>query len=824
MIELPIDSYLPQITASLRNHHAVVLVAEPGAGKTTRVPPAILRAGLPASSSTLVMLQPRRVAARASAERIAEENDWTIGNEVGWHVRFDRKIGPHTRLRVVTEGILVRQLIDDPFLEGIGCVVLDEFHERSIYSDLSLAFLNELMRSGRDDLKIVVMSATLDAEPVARFLRDCPIIRVPGRTFPVSVSYAAAPSTAPLEERVRSAVQQSLDTAGDQLVFLPGVREIDAAQRSLGSLSSAAAFDVMPLHGGLPFDQQRAALRPSKNKKVILSTNIAETSLTIDGVTTVIDSCLARVASFDVQRGLDRLDLQRISKASAKQRAGRAGRTGPGHCERLLTEKEFVALADFDEPEIRRIDLAPTVLQLHGWGESDLSKFGWFERPSGEAIARSERLLTMLGALRNSKLTELGRSMLAYPLHPRLARLMIAGLNAGDAESAAALAALISEKDGLEDSAAAKLSAESDVIIRLPAVETLPNLRRSRDQYLRIAERGKSSKLAARVSQTDAALQMILQAYPDRVCRRRANDPTQAVMVGGSGVVIGRETVVQHAEYFVAVDTRQIIRGGKPETLVTVASRIEPQWLDALFPDAVQKRNELTFDLQSQRVIGKSIVSYHDLIMRESRDMQIDPQLAGQVLGDALAATADARLMADPEAAILLARIELLRKAMPEHAWPTVDPAEVVREWSRGKISVEQLARTSAAEVIAAKLVYPLDRLLEQHAPKSIQVPSGSNIRIDYAMNQSPVLAVRLQELFGLTQTPRIAGGRVPVLLHLLGPNYRPVQITEDLASFWKTTYFQVRKDLRVRYPKHSWPEDPLTAPPQAKGRPRGTR
>src|SRR4051812_5903829 len=398
MLPLPIDPFLPDIVARVRDRRSLVLVAGPGAGKTTRVPPALLRAGdlLSPQHPNVVMLQPRRVAARAAAMRIADENGWMLGDQVGYHVRFDRKIGPRTRLRVLTEGILTRQLLDDAFLDGVGCVVLDEFHERSIHTDLAIAMLREVRQTVREDLILIVMSATLDAEPVARFLADAPVVNVPGRTFPVQIEHAPAPQLS-LVDRVADAARREIETArsganGDVLVFLPGADEIRRTARQLEATAQQRNLLVLPLHGSLPGDEQVAALRPAAKRKVILATNIAETSLTIEGVTTVIDGGFARVAGYDAERGLDRLELQRISKASAKQRAGRAGRTRPGRCVRLWSAKEDHELADFELPEIRRVDLCATVLSVHAWGQPEPRNFGWYEPPPEHMLASAERL------------------------------------------------------------------------------------------------------------------------------------------------------------------------------------------------------------------------------------------------------------------------------------------------------------------------------------------------------------------------------------------------------------------------------------------------
>ena len=863
MTPLPIDPALPEIVDRLKQSRALVLVAPPGAGKTTRVPPAIVRAGLLSREHpNLVMLQPRRVAARASAARIADENHWELGREVGYHVRFDKKLCDQTRIRVLTEGILTRQLLDDPFLPGIGAVLLDEFHERSLHTDVAIAFLREIRQTVREDLILVVMSATLDAEPVARFLGDCPIVRTEGRVFPVDIHYAGAPPGRPhehLPERIVDTIIGELfeeervpstrplkEDAGDILVFLPGAEEIRRTMHRLESLAEREDLLVLPLHGSLPAEEQTLALRQAKRRKIILATNIAETSLTIDGVKTVIDSGLARVAGYDSRRGLDKLELKRISKASATQRAGRAGRTAPGRCVRLWSEREDRAMPDFDIPEVRRVDLCHTVLSLHAWGQTDVRKFGWYEPPADEMLAAAERLLEMLGALTaesGGKITPLGRQLMTLPVHPRLARLLLAASQEGLLHEGATVAALLSEKDILRGEPTAgprhattqgpsDLLVRMDLLARAEADRFHPSLRdrgidpiaarqvvKTRDDLLRTARRLPQGK--PRGSADEQLLRLPLWAYPDRVCRRRG-DTDRGVMVCGGGVRLAPESAVTKGEFFLALDARQDERSKSREALVRVASEIRVEWLEEMFPQEIRREKGVIYDPERKRVVGRVSFSYRDLLLHEDQNAAIDPELAARALADALGPQAGDLFRSDESASALLARVGLLREKMPEHPWPAFDDADladVLADACHGKRSLDDIRGLPLAALLKNRLQWPLDRLLEEHAPESIEVPTGNLIRITYAPGQSPVLAVRLQELFGWTDTPRIAAGRAPILLHLLGPNYRPVQITDDLRSFWSMTYFQVRKDLRVRYPKHSWPEDPLTAKPVARGR-----
>ncbi len=812
MLHLPIDSVLPNIVEALNRSRSLVLVAPPGSGKTTRVAPAILASQLLAPENpNLLLLQPRRVAARAIAARLAQENHWQPGVQVGYHIRFDRKIGPKTRLRVLTEGILNRQLLDDPLLEGVGAVLLDEFHERSIHTDLAVALLREVRQTVRPDLILIIMSATLDAEPAASYLGDAPIVRVDGRTFPIEITYQPDPQT-PLPQRVADAVTPTRESDGDVLVFLPGVDEIRKTHSLLQPWADRNHFQILPLHGSLPADQQNAALRPAAQRKIILATNIAQTSLTIDGVRTVIDAGLARIASYDTDRGLDRLDLARISKASADQRAGRAGRTAPGRCVRLWSEKEQHAMADFETPDIFRIDLSPTVLSLHAWGKNDVRNFAWFQPPPEGAVESAERLLKMLGALdKLGRITAIGRKLAAIPAHPRIARLLVAATEIGATSQGATFAALLSERD--MPPADHDSIGSSDLLHRTIAGPIV----QARDQFLRII--GKSSK--EKTVDENLLLRLPLYAYPDRVCKRRKDNPANAVMVGGSGVKLAAESVVREGEFFLAIDVRHDHRSISRQALVRIASKIEPSWLAEIFPQSIRKERGAEFDSQRGHVVGFSRTWYLDLLLEETQGAAVDPQAAGEILARELQPRAAELFRADAAATTIFDRIALLQQHMPEHPWPNLDDAqlgEILAQSCAGKRSIAEVLSQPLAEMLRLQLIYPLDRLLDQHAPTEIEVPTGNRISLQYAPSQPPVLAVRLQELFGWTQTPRIASGRVSVRLHLLGPNYRPVQITDDLANFWATTYFQVRKDLRARYPKHSWPDDPLSAKPQAKG------
>lgn len=859
MTNLPIDSTLPEIVSALSRSRAVVLVAPPGSGKTTRVPPAILRSGLLGTEHpNLVLLQPRRIAARASAARIAEENAWRLGEEVGYHIRFERRIGPKTRLRVLTEGILTRQLIGDPFLEGVGGVVLDEFHERNLHSDLAIAFLREIRETVRHDIIIVVMSATLDSAPLTRYLWDCPAIRVEAPSFPVELEHLPPAGRIPLPEQVANAVRKALieSASGDVLVFLPGVDEIRRSARMLEPLASAEDLLVLPLHGSLSVEEQDRALRPATRRKIVLATNVAETSLTIDGVCTVIDTGLARFASHDPARGLDRLELGRISRSSAAQRTGRAGRTAPGRCIRLWSHRDERGMPQFDVPEIERVDLSECLLAVHAWGQTDPARFPWYECPPADAIEGAERLLNLLGARdpESGQITQLGKQLFAMPLHPRLGRLLLAAGEEDCLFDGATLAALLAEKDitlgrtsGEPRGGASRprISSDSDLLVRLDWLDEAEAQRFSpalrdrgidpaacrrvavvRDDLLRTARRifARPDATRQRKHDDDVLLKLILLAYPDRVTRRRTTDVSAGLMVGGRGIRLDPESVVRDSELFVSIDPREDRRGGALEARVRIASAIRQEWLETLFPGAIRCERTIRFDETKGRVLGVETTWYRDLPLREDPHIRVKPGEAANALGEALRDRAEAFFESDTAASEWLTRLRCLRDWMPEGQWPDFGPKELgdlLAMVSGGRRTLDEVRQVPLIPLLQGMMTPAQVRAMDELAPDSVLVPSGSRHRLTYERGRPPVLAVRLQELFGWTDTPRLAGGRVSVVIHLLGPNFRPVQITDDLKSFWATTYFQVRKDLRARYPKHAWPENPLEARPEAKGRAR---
>ena len=856
---LPIDEVLPQIVAALRENQSVVLRAPTGAGKTTRVPPALLDALVSRPSQAdlrrVIVLEPRRVAARAAARRMAFERGCSLGEEVGYQVRFDRKWCERTRILVVTEGTLVRMLQDDPFLDDIAVVVFDEFHERSLDTDLSLGMVRRVQQTVRPDLKMVVMSATLGVEAVSRYLGDAPIVVSEGRLFPVEILYEPRGDRLSLSIAVARAVERSLSwrtlpasansadassVGHDILVFLPGQREIREAARELESLARQHDLLVMPLFGELSPEQQDATLQRQAKRKIVLATNVAETSVTVDGVAAVIDTGLSRQLRFDPNVGLDRLELLPISRASAEQRAGRAGRQQPGLCIRLWNEASHRARPEHTTPEIQRVDLAGPVLQLKAWGESDVFAFPWFEPPRAESIAQAESVLRRLGAVdAHGSVTELGVTLTKLPVHPRLGRLLLEGVRLGQPERAALAAALLSERDPFESHASRvhhKASSESDVLERVEGLEefertgreatSFGNISRgaaqfvmqTKEQLLRLVRspafrrnerQGDERPPKGGTTNTEPLLRALLAAFPDRLAKRREANSPRGIMVGGRGVKLGPQSRVTQAELFLCLD----VEGSGSEALVRSASAVERSWL----PDEMLTIGmEVFFDEPSGRVQARRQVCWDDLILEESpAPLPVDDSVARMLAEAATTHWDDVCPKDDSPAASFLARVGCLREWLPELNLPAFDVAQLqslLPSLCLGRRSLAELRNAPWLETIQAVLTSAQWQAVEREAPTHLTVPSGSRIALEYEVSRPPILAVRIQEIFGLRETPRVARGRVPVLLHLLAPNSRPQQVTDDLPSFWANAYPIIRGELRRRYPRHSWPDDPLTA------------
>ncbi|MBK9168076.1 MAG: ATP-dependent helicase HrpB [Bryobacterales bacterium] len=791
-VRLPIDAYLPEARTLLAAAGSLLVEAAPGAGKTTRLPAAL------ADTGRVLVLEPRRLAARLAAVRVARELGTAPGDRAGYQVRFDRVASDRTQVLYITEGVLPRLLASDPDLRHYATVVLDEFHERHLETDAALAILASL-RERRPDLRLVVMSATLEAAPVAAFL-NAAVLSVPGRQYPLDIAYTPV-SADPLEERVAAAAArltaQGLD--GDILVFLPGAAEIRRAARALEPLARRVGCDVLPLHGDLSPEDQDRAIEPGLRWKIILSTNVAESSITIEGVTAVIDSGLARIAADSPRTGLPRLEVTRISQASANQRAGRAGRTGPGRAIRLYPLEDFVRRPEHDTPEILRRDLAPLLLDLHGLGFAGSAGLRWLTTPPEEAVAAAGALLDRLGALAGATLTAAGRRMARLPMHPRLSRLVLEADQRGAGREGCAAAAWLSS--GVRPAAAAEATGPSDVLSLLDS--PAPHLvRRLTEQIVRLARPRNGG------SET-GLLQALLAAFPDRVVRRRQG--RNLMLASGSPAELAASSCVSVQPLLVAVDVEDRPDRGVP--LVRAASAIEPDWLLELFPECIEAIRRVEWDRAAERVEGVEALVYGAVAVVESRGLP-DPDEAAPLLARKATEAGVARFADPDELAALQARIAFAARHSGMEPLPDTAVEDALTTLCRGLRSLSDLEAACAGGRLAAAILDALPpgarAQLDRAAPERLRLPSGRTARIRYAAHQPPWVASRLQDFFGLRETPRIGPAQVPLVLHLLAPNQRPVQTTTDLAGFWERLYPQVRRELGRRYPKHAWPEAPV--------------
>lgn len=832
MTKLPIEDILPSLRATLAAHTALVLQAPPGAGKTTLVPLALLDAPW-LQGRTILMLEPRRLAARAAAARMAALLGEEVGQTVGYRIRFDTKVSKHTRIEVLTEGILTRRLQTDQSLEGVGLVIFDEFHERHLHADLALALCLDSQRCLREDLKIIVMSATLDGAAVARLLGQAPILTSDGRSYPVALHYLERDPSGPLPPVVSQAVREALHQhAGDVLVFLPGAREIRQTQALLQSGLAGDDIAVHVLYGDLPWEAQDRALRPGGGqRKVVLATPIAETSLTIEGVCIVVDAGFARVPQFDPASGLSRLHTQRISRASAEQRAGRAGRTAPGVCYRLWSESTQRGLVPHPAAEMRTADLLPLALELAHWGVRDVDTLSWLDPPPAASLAQARGLLTQLGALDEAEvITAAGRAMAALPLHPRLAYMLHAAHARGLGALACDLAALVSERDVLMG----EHRRSADFLERLEVLQQFRLTGRAKAQQQgadpaacarvdQAAQQWRRLLGAGRASETDtnaAAGVLLAMAYPDRLALQRTPGEARYRLSSGRGARLPEHELRMRQPCLVAVN----LDAGDGEGLIYQGVVVDVETLRVQLADHLRWVEIVSWDGQQQAVVARREQRLGELMLDSATLNKPDPArlLAAMIEGirrlglDALPWTTEARAWQ--------ARVMCLRAWLPEENWPDVsDPVllETLEQWLAlylsGVTRRAHLTRVDLLAALRAHLDWSQTARLDELAPTHLSVPSGARHGLDYVPGQSPVLAVKLQEMFGLADTPRIAGGRVPVTLHLLSPARRPIQVTQDLRGFWERTYAEVKKELKGRYPRHPWPDDPWNATPTAR-------
>ncbi len=838
MTKLPIDDILPALLSSVHKHQNIILHAQPGAGKTTRVPLALLDI-IPPGEGRILMLEPRRIAAVSAARWMAETLGEEVGRTVGYSIRFESCVSKATRVEVVTEGILTRRIQGDPGLAGVALVIFDEFHERSIHADLGLALSREVQQL-RPDLKIMVMSATLDLGPLSRLLDNAPVIGSEGRMFPVEMKYLDDTGQARLSQRMAAAVVRALnETEGDILAFLPGSGEIRACAAQLEETGAVPRnITVCQLYGDLAMAEQQKAIQTGPQRKIVLATSIAETSLTIEGVRTVIDCGVSRRLQYDPGNGLNRLVTVRESRASAEQRAGRAGRTAPGVCYRLYSQHTLHAMAPHTPPEIGVTDLSQLLLELAAWGVTDPLQLGWLDAPPVTAQESARRLLVELDLFDESgRITACGREVVRLPLHPRLGRLLLRSREMGSAGLGCLVAALLSERDLFRSGAGSRPPrlSSSDISDRLEALENwrlcgrndhgmdlsaVKNVERVARQLRRFMA---VSETAEEPCDDDRISRLLLAAYPDRLARRRGGDGGGYLLASGRGARISERSGVRAAEYIVAV---ALDAGNQAEAVVHLAAEIPEYVIREERSGHIRSETAVSWDDREGRVIARRLERLDSLLLAAATVVPTAAQAVPVVIGAVRASGLN--LLAMNEAVRQLqGRALLLRLACPEREWPDLSDAallETLEEWLaphlEGVFSARKAAQLNIAEILRGNLDYRRQRELDDLAPTHLLVPSGSKVRIDYS-GEIPVLAVKLQELFGLAAGPTVCGGRVPVLLHLLSPAGRPIQVTRDLKGFWDGSYQQVKKELKGRYPRHPWPDDPWSAAPTRRLKPK---
>jgi ATP-dependent helicase HrpB len=849
---LPIDVTLPALREALARSSSAVLQAPPGAGKSTVVPLALLDEPW-ARDKRILMLEPRRLAARAVAQRMSQTLGEPVGRTVGYRMRMDTRVSRDTRIEVVTEGVLTRMLQNDPALEGIAAVIFDEFHERSLQADLGLALVLDARENLTPDLKVLVMSATLDGEAVARLLNDAPIVTSEGRTFPVESRFSGkgaptlpgppfgpgGPVDSPEKITAQLVLRALREETGDVLVFLPGAREIRRVQSLLEAAEPAGSIRILPLFGELAPEDQDAALTPSPGgtRKVVLATNIAETSLTIQGVRVVVDSGLVRRSIFDPSTGMSRLETQRISRASADQRQGRAGRTEPGVSYRAWSEGAHRSLAPFTSPEIVEADLIPLALELASWGTRDPGTLRWLDAPPAAMLASARDVLEKLGALdSDGRITPHGREMASIGVHPRFAHMLLKARAMGRLPLAADLAALLGERDLLRGASGAR---DADIRTRIevmrgegspPGIDRfgLQRARRAAKDLLRQATAGGANNSTSQNRQSDAYgaedVGVVLAfAYPDRIGRRRAGADGRFTLANGRGAHFADPQGLAKQEFLVAVDLDDRERDAR----ILLAAPLTRADIEEHMSERLRRRESVEWSSREQAVIARRTVELDAIVLEEKPLPEIPIEAARTAMLVGVRELGIDALPWSRETRDLQARIEFVRKLCdpPDASWPAVSDADLAESvetwltpWLDGITRKEHLARIPLMDVLRSLLTWEQQRELDSLAPTHLQVPSGSQIRIDYLDPSAPAVSVRLQEVFGLDATPRIGGSRTPVTFKLLSPAQRPVQVTRDLASFWRGSYADVRKDMRGRYPKHYWPENPLEARPKRSG------
>jgi ATP-dependent helicase HrpB len=827
--QLPVAAALPQLKDVLGNRRAAILTAPPGSGKTTVVPLALLDEPWLAGRRIL-LLEPRRLAARAAANRMAVLSGGEAGGLVGYRTRHETRVGRETRIEVVTEGILTRRIQHDPSLDGVGLVIFDELHERHLQSDLGLALTLDARSALRDDLRILVMSATLDAASVAAVI-DGTVVNAEGRIHPVEIRHAARDAERGIPDAVAASVLRALaETEGDILAFLPGGGEIRRAADALTSEDVAHGAVIVPLFGDLPRDEQDRALQPDPKgrRKIVIATAIAESSLTIEGVRVVVDSGWMRVPRFDPATGMTRLDTIRVSRASADQRAGRAGRLAPGVCYRLWTEASHRGLAAATAPEILSADLAPLALELASWGARTPEELRWLDAPPRAALEQACELLRQLGALEaNGRVTDRGREMARLAMHPRLARMVLAGRELREKQLAFELAAILSERDLVRPDSTGARSAdlvERVELLRGKGTPSLGTLDRSGREAARRTLRlwTRAAEHPEPVDDRDVGL-LLSFAYPDRIATERVAGSGRYQLSGGRGARLPEGQKLRHGGLIVAAH----LDGRGRESVIYLAAPVAVDALESVAPELLTHRERVEWNSQTESVVAVRETLVGDAVLLSTPLPSPDSDAVRAALLDGLRQIGLAALPWSDTAREFRERVLFLRARCPEDGWPDWTDAallETLNEWLgphiNGATKRSDWARLDLASIVEGLLPWNLRKRLDDDAPTHLEVPSGSRVRIDYASGE-PVLAVKLQEMFGLAETPRVAKGRVPVILHLLSPARRPIQVTRDLKGFWNRTYAEVKKELKGRYPRHPWPDDPWNATPTRRAKPR---
>jgi ATP-dependent helicase HrpB len=839
--DLPIFELEQQIVAGLKNQSRLIIQAPTGSGKSTQVPQILLDHGL-LGTGQVVILQPRRLATRLLAARVASERNVRLGDEVGYQIRFENITSDRTRIRFVTEGILLRQLIQDPQLRGVSAILFDEFHERHLYGDITLARTLHLQATSRPDLKLAVMSATLDAGLLQKYLEPCAVLSSSGRAFPVAIEYLPKPVGGdgyPIWDLAADELERIAPiTEGDVLIFMPGKYEIGRSIAAIRASRVSDRFVVLPLHGELPPAEQDAALAHYQKRRAIVATNVAETSLTIDGVQVVIDSGLARMARFDARRGINTLLIEKISRASADQRAGRAGRTAPGHCLRLWTEREHLDRAAQELPEVKRLDLAEVVLTLKASGVEEIGSFRWLEPPEPQALARAEQLLADLGALGPGGVTPLGRRMLAFPVHPRYARMLLAAQQYRCVPAVALIAALTQgrnllrrldgkrEREDREDVLGS--DAESDLFILMRAFRYAEKSGFDSQRCARLGINAGAAREAAQLTEQFLAIarderldlqtgevkagsieRCVLAGFPDQVAVRLDAGTLRCALVHGRRGVLARESSVHAARLLVASEVREIESSEKErQVLLTLATKIEEEWLRELFPDSFREETRVEFDPALRRVVGHRATLFHDLVLRsEEFSPKGDPAAAQILAREVLAGTCPLKHW-DNSVEQWIERVNFVATEFPELEFPRIDQAAkllLLEQICQGATSYKELKERPVWPAVKSWLSAAQQKTLDDLAPERIKLTKARAAKITYGEGAPPTIAARIQDLYDTPRGLAVGGGRTPLRIQVLAPNHRPIQITTDLETFWREGYPKIKKELQRKYPKHEW-------------------